>query len=89
MTLGTRCAAGEPRMQQLDPAAFRPLPSAATDLLPGGRMRKMCHWCDQLTAVKRDGFFVSHSSSQQGSGVDRGQSHGKQGEPPRVQGRGK
>lgn len=85
--LGHQCAAGVERMQQLDPVTYRPLPSAATDTV-GGRLRRMCEHCSQMTLVKKNGFFRQHASSQQGPGVDRGQSHGKLGEPARVRRRG-
>ncbi|KKL71551.1 hypothetical protein LCGC14_2093810 [marine sediment metagenome] len=72
------CAAGEKRMQELDPNQFR---------WRGERNQfgeAMCHLCDQYTKIKKDGFFVKHKSSKAGykSGADN-----RPGEPPRERGR--
>lgn len=73
MVTGNQCVAGIPHMIALDPAGFRPLPSAPTDTIGNGAVRKLCHKCDQLTLVRITdgkapaGFFVEHASSQQHS----------------------
>ena len=77
------CAAGQKRFQQLDPDQFRPKGEKNT------LGDAWCGLCQQYTKLKEDGMFIRHKSSQQGPGVDRGQSHGKRGEPPRVRRRGK
>lgn len=70
MTLNNQCVAGMPQMIANDPVHFRPLPSAPTDTIGKGAVRKMCHLCDQMQLVKindpRKGFFVEHASSRQG-----------------------
>ncbi len=99
--LGTNCAAGmfplgtkanPNNIEDADPLmteqfAPRDEPIRTKD----GILSARCHMCEQRTMIKerppRKGFFVAHSESQQGPGVDRGQSHGKHGEPPRIRGR--
>ena len=67
---GNQCAAGMPQMIALDPANYRPLPSAPTDTIANGAVRQECHLCSQMVLVKirepRKGFFVEHASSHQG-----------------------
>ena len=81
-----QCAAGNKRFQELDPARFKPTKLSAE---VNGKRVAICPFCDQATAVKKDGFFVSHLSSQQGAGKNRGQTAGNpSGEPARERRRG-
>ena len=69
---GNQCAAGIPGMIANDPVGFRPLPSAPTDTIGNGAVRRLCHWCEQMVLVRVTdgkapaGFFVEHASSHQG-----------------------
>lgn len=89
MTLDNQCAAGIPHFIALDPVTYRPLPSAPTDTIGNGAVRKMCHQCDQMVLVRITdgkapaGFFVEHASSHKGAVPQRfkGNPHGNV--PPR------
>lgn len=88
MVMGNQCVAGEPNMIALDPEQFRP--QGEIELSVDGRTKfAVCHLCNQKTIIKqsepRKGFFIQHSSSQQGY---RSASDTRSGTPPRVQGRG-
>ena len=74
------CVSGEKRFQELDPDQFKPQPSA-TKKIDGDATWAECHLCQQLTLVKRNGFFVSHHASQQGY---KGQHDKRSGTPPRT-----
>ena len=50
------CVSGEKRMQELDPK-MKP------SFIQNGRA--MCVWCEQMNALKKDGFFKRHKASQQ------------------------
>ena len=88
MVLDNQCVAGMPNMITLDPNQFRPLPSAPTDVLAEGALRKECHLCSQMVLVKinepRKGYFVWHKSSIKGHVPQRFKGNGK---PARVRGR--
>ena len=98
MTLGNQCAGGiypigtKDTPNNIDTAPALMLEQFAPRLeitKVGNAVWAFCHLCMQKTLVKsvapRKGFFVSHSSSVQGSGKPLGSK--KSGTPARVRGR--
>lgn len=81
MVLDNRCAAGEKRFQELDPAQFKPRDDAGVNVSQSATWKR-CHLCNQMTLVKLNGFFVTHNESQAADYPS--QTHGRSGNPARV-----
>ncbi len=79
------CAAGNIVFQGLDPDKFKSKPPYQ---IHNGRRFALCAECEQWTQVKKDGFFVKHSSSVKGE-IPQGFKGNTQYShvPPRVRGR--